>query len=272
MKKTLFLSLIIFTFSVFGYAQNKADFSGTWVFGQMISRPNEKLKTALYKMNITQTSTDIKIVTSLNKAANASGQNSTETYTFNQETPINIQNANGKITGKLKASLKNNKLNLVLSQNIQLANKEVSLSVNDIYELSDDQKTLKVKRDIRMTDGVPTFEMFIAQKVDSSAAAVADNIYDISDLPSVSKKNAAGNLNVIAKNLPKPAFISAFGSSGVAAIIDEDGKIIFARAVTGGILLGSASVEAAMKSTFEPVKVDGKSVKVSGILNYTFIR
>jgi TonB family protein len=80
-----------------------------------------------------------------------------------------------------------------------------------------------------------------------------------------------------ALELPKPAYpkiarmAHASGQVVVQVIIDVDGTVIAAAAVSGHPLLYGVSVEAARNSRFSPTTVDGKPVKVTGVITYTFI-
>jgi TonB family protein len=86
----------------------------------------------------------------------------------------------------------------------------------------------------------------------------------------------AGELNGSAAKFPKPAYpretakhIS--GEVRVNVVIDESGKVISARAVSGHPLLRAAAVEAARQAEFPPALHNGKPVKVSGFIVYTFV-
>lgn len=83
-------------------------------------------------------------------------------------------------------------------------------------------------------------------------------------------------LNGDATFLPKPPYpplaITARvqGQVSVQVIIDESGKIVSARASSGNPMLTSAAVGAAFHARFNPTKLNGVPVKVSGIINYNF--
>ncbi|HEV7644137.1 MAG TPA: energy transducer TonB [Pyrinomonadaceae bacterium] len=81
-----------------------------------------------------------------------------------------------------------------------------------------------------------------------------------------------GSAVVMAK--PKyPATAKAVGASGavsVQVLIDEDGYVIAAEAVTGHPLLKGVSALAAKASKFMPTFLSGTKVKVSGIIVYNF--
>ena len=63
----------------------------------------------------------------------------------------------------------------------------------------------------------------------------------------------------------------AQGEVKVQVIIDEDGAVIKAAAVSGHPLLYAVSVAAARETKFTPTLWDGKPVKVTGVLTYNFV-
>lgn len=81
-----------------------------------------------------------------------------------------------------------------------------------------------------------------------------------------------------AKLLPKPTYsaaarsVGAQGSVTVQILVDETGKVISAKALSGNPLLRSAAVEAAWKAKFDPTKLSGVPVKVTGIISYNFTK
>ena len=94
--------------------------------------------------------------------------------------------------------------------------------------------------------------------------------------PEPKARVAAGVLNGRAINRPLPAYppdAKAAGASGevrVKTIFDETGKVIWAKAVSGPQLLHTAAEDAARRTTFQPVLVEGKPEKVMGFLIYKF--
>jgi Ca-activated chloride channel family protein len=87
---------------------------------------------------------------------------------------------------------------------------------------------------------------------------------------------SAGVLNGKAIRLPVPAYPSAARNSGaqgrvvVEVTIDEQGKVIEARAVSGHTFLQQAAVQAARQARFTPALLSGQPVKVKGTINYVF--
>lgn len=88
---------------------------------------------------------------------------------------------------------------------------------------------------------------------------------------------SVGVLNSKATYLPKPIYPQAAKSTGasgkviVEVTIDEKGKVIAARAVSGPMLLQSAAVSAARQAKFSPTVVSGEAVRVVGTISYTFV-
>jgi TonB family protein len=90
------------------------------------------------------------------------------------------------------------------------------------------------------------------------------------------KPISGGVLNGKAINLPKPAYPLTAKSarlSGVVVVevvIDGNGKVISARAVSGPVLLQQAAVQAAYQAKFSPTMLSDQPVKVVGTINYNF--
>jgi TonB family protein len=65
-----------------------------------------------------------------------------------------------------------------------------------------------------------------------------------------------------------PNDIAASGPVNVEALIDVNGKVISAKAISGHPLLRRPAEEAALKTTFRPTLVNGPAINVSGTLVY----
>lgn len=80
-----------------------------------------------------------------------------------------------------------------------------------------------------------------------------------------------------ALQLPKPDYPAiarvarVSGTVAVQVIIGEEGKVIAAAAIEGHPLLFGVSTAAARDSVFTPTKLNGKPVKVVGVLQYNFV-
>jgi TonB family protein len=86
-----------------------------------------------------------------------------------------------------------------------------------------------------------------------------------------------GVINGKAKMLPTPKYpaaaraVRASGAVNVKVLIDEQGNVISAEAVSGHPLLRAAAVNAAKGAKFSPTLLYGKPVKVIAILVFNFV-
>lgn len=97
------------------------------------------------------------------------------------------------------------------------------------------------------------------------------------DAKATPKQVTGGVLNGKAVHLPKPNYppaakaVGATGTVSVQVLIDEEGYVASAAAVSGHPLLRSAAVEAAHSARFSPTRLNGEPVKVSGVITYNFV-
>jgi TonB family protein len=88
---------------------------------------------------------------------------------------------------------------------------------------------------------------------------------------------SAGNLDNRALNKPfplYPALAGAARASGtvfVEILVDEAGKVISARAISGHPLLRQTAERAAYGAVFTPLRLSGEAVTVYGTLSYNFV-
>jgi len=79
-----------------------------------------------------------------------------------------------------------------------------------------------------------------------------------------------------ALRLPKPDYPGAARASRaggpvtVRVVVDEKGDVFSAEAVSGHPLLRSAAVSVACDAKFSPTEIEGKAVRVTGVLTYNF--
>lgn len=91
------------------------------------------------------------------------------------------------------------------------------------------------------------------------------------------KPLSGGVLNGRALTLPPPVYPDAArrmhvaGLVEVEVVVDEAGKVISARALSGPALLRDVAVQAASRARFTPTKLSGQPVKVEGKINYSFV-
>ncbi|HET6891398.1 MAG TPA: TonB family protein [Pyrinomonadaceae bacterium] len=84
-------------------------------------------------------------------------------------------------------------------------------------------------------------------------------------------------LNSKALSLPKPPYpplaklIKVQGTVSVQVFIDESGKVVSAKAVSGPATLVRAAEQAALQALFSPTRIGDQPVKVSGTITYNFV-
>lgn len=87
---------------------------------------------------------------------------------------------------------------------------------------------------------------------------------------------SGGVLNGKAVSLPAPNYPPsarsqrAAGTVTVEVLLDEEGKVVEARAVGGHPALRQSAVEAARRARFSPTILSGQPVKVTGVITYRF--
>jgi TonB family protein len=88
---------------------------------------------------------------------------------------------------------------------------------------------------------------------------------------------AVGMVTGRAVRLPKPAYPAAAraerasGTVSVRVLIDESGDVFTVEALSGHGLLRPAALAAACAGKFSPTTIDGKAVRVTGVVTYNFV-
>ena len=96
--------------------------------------------------------------------------------------------------------------------------------------------------------------------------------------PKTEPPRSLGVVNGMATSLPKPPYPPAAllmniqGKVDVQITIDEDGKVISAKAVSGPALLKQASERAALRARFRPTTLSNVPTKVTGVIVYNFTK
>ncbi|MBV9216277.1 MAG: TonB family protein [Acidobacteria bacterium] len=96
--------------------------------------------------------------------------------------------------------------------------------------------------------------------------------------PKIPPVVSRGVVNGQATYLPKPVYsaaaqaVGAQGTVQVQILIDESGKVVSAKAVSGNMLLRQSAETAALNAKFLPTKLSDVPVKVTGIITYNFMR
>jgi periplasmic protein TonB len=87
-----------------------------------------------------------------------------------------------------------------------------------------------------------------------------------------------GVLKGNAISLPKPVYppiarqIGLQGLVAVQILIDEEGRVLSAKAISGHPLLIHEAQKAAMQARFTPTRLSNQPVKVSGVITYNFVK
>jgi|SRR6266550_1880841 len=95
--------------------------------------------------------------------------------------------------------------------------------------------------------------------------------------PNVPRVISKGPITGLALLLPKPPYppiakqAGADGPVNVQVLIDETGKVVSAKAISGNPLLRAAAQQAAYGARFSPTKLGDEAVKVSGLITYNFV-
>lgn len=96
------------------------------------------------------------------------------------------------------------------------------------------------------------------------------------EIPKVLKVSQ-GVLTSKVLNLPRPNYpplakqIRLQGPVSIQVLIDENGKVVSAKALSGHQVLVNAAEAAALQARFSPTLLSGQPVKVSGVIIYNFV-
>jgi len=106
---------------------------------------------------------------------------------------------------------------------------------------------------------------------------VDDNPPPPPEPPKPPKIKSMGVITGLATYLPKPAYTEiakrarAQGSVSVQVLIDETGRVISAKALSGSPFLAPEAQKAAMQARFAPTLLSNQPVRVSGVITYNFV-
>ena len=97
------------------------------------------------------------------------------------------------------------------------------------------------------------------------------------DPPKPPRVVSKGVITGLAIVLPKPSYplmakqIRLQGQVSVQVLVDESGRVVSAKALSGHPLLTVEAQRAAMQARFSPTKLGDQPVKVSGVITYNFV-
>ncbi len=292
MKKKIILTTIISLFlaSVMVSAQtSRPDYDGKWELDAGKSKLPATMRIESMALRVTQTEKEL-IVTSTtrraqgNAEAGATKRGGEQTAIYNLEGKESVtETGSGTMASKetRKASFTaDGKLNLNFTRSFKSETGDVNLKTNEIWELTDEGKTLKVTRYMETPRGATNAEMYFTRDSNVRIVRGDRNIATTDSQAAVSgatpRKISARELIGKAISLPKPSYPAAAraerasGAVSVQLTIDEQGDVVSASAISGHQLLRQAAEEAALKAKFVPTLLQGVPVKVTGIIVYVF--
>lgn len=116
-----------------------------------------------------------------------------------------------------------------------------------------------------------------AKLAEEQAARAAGLVGEPTDVPAAERPPGRGILSGKSISRPQPAYPPEAKAAGVEGtvtvkiLVDEDGRVVKAEAVSGPALLREASVAAALQTRYVPTLLSGQPVKVSGFVTYRFV-
>lgn len=311
MKKKIILTTIISLLltAVAASAQTaRPNFSGFWELDASKSVLPDAMRIESMTMNVTQTEKEIKIET-IRKRAPLSEADKGETPTDGRrggsgtgrggfggsgtvlyslpdnETTVDIGSGamSGKETRKPTFS-SNGKMSLTVTRSFNDGISDVTMKTNEIWEMFDDGKTLKVTRYTETPRGATNAELYFTKKPSEgiktrigSYEGSTNGALMANGTDETPKRISGGVLNGKALKLSPPQYpaaaraVKASGAVNVQVTIDEQGNIISASAVSGHPLLRQAAEQAARQAQFAPILLSGVPVQVTGVLVYNFV-
>ncbi len=288
MKKKIILTTIISLLLAAAVSAQtaKSNFTGDWTLDVSRSILPETMPIESLTLKVTQTQQELNIF-SLTKMAkgdvrgaarNGGGAQAVAYNLEGKDTIVDIGSGvmAGKETRKAVA-MADGKLNLTVTRVFNNEMGGVTIKINEIWELIDEGKTLKVLRYMETPRGAVNAEMYFTNKSSTGLTVQGDMDVPVTNTGEMPKKVSGGVLNGKAISLPKPEYpaaaraVQASGAVNVQITINEQGDVVSASAVSGHPLLRQAAEQAARSSRFAPTMLQGVPVSVTGVLVYSFM-
>ena len=183
------------------------------------------------------------------------------TFTFVSNGELIIEDLEGKKTGSYK---------IIDNETIEIQKPGSEPETRKIIEILNDEMTMQVKGGRNI--------IYFKEDLTKSSNIPSSDEPPPPPPPSgeLDDAVAGGALNEKATKLVQPAYpsaakaVKASGAVIVQVVVDEEGRVISATAITGHPLLRAAAESAARQSLFKPTLVSGKAVKVKGTVTYNF--
>jgi TonB family protein len=308
-KFALSAGLIVLLAVAFVSAQNKdvGDYAGNWTLDTEKSELGERSRIESMTMEVRQTETDLTVE---RKATLAERENNDDgrrgggmgrgggfgdgerALTFDLGGKETLAAPTGGGRGgeiKLKAEVeKDGTLKLTQTRNIESPRGEITVKTVETWKKSADGNTLTVTTETETPRGKRSMKMVFTRPMiissDSGGKPLAStkeatNGFKMGTSPAGAdgaKRISGGVVNGKANNLEVPTYPAAARMAGVRGtvivrvLIDKEGNVVEAEAVSGDVLLQKAAVEAALKSKFGTTTLEGEPVEVSGVIVYNF--
>ena len=285
-KATVLAAMFCLCFQAISVFAATPDFSGYWVLDVGKSVFSETNSIESMTLKVTQTDDALKIESFIKAGQSrissnvlpVNGRMQVAVYSLNnKETVVEAGNAMARKEARKAELTADGKLNLTLIQTFNAEAGSVTVKKNEIWELLDGGNLLKITRYTETPRGATTAEMYFTKKTEGIQTRIDANTATRSDASSSSKQISGGVLNGKAIRLPAPAYpaaaraVKASGTVNVQVVIDEEGNIKSATAISGHPLLRSAAEEAARNAKFTPTLLEGVPVTVTGVVIYNFV-
>ena len=159
----------------------------------------------------------------------------------------------------------------------ELVPKEVSAKASDVPPVRRGVTTVLGTSDSNAAQAMPSGPGAGTVVSAPTKVAIAEEPPPPEPKPTPRAPISGGVLNGKAISLPKPGYPAiakaahASGTVVVQVLIDENGNVVSANAVSGHPLLIQAAVSAARQAKFSPTKLSGQPVKVTGVIQYNFV-
>ncbi|MEZ5428915.1 MAG: TonB family protein [Pyrinomonadaceae bacterium] len=208
------------------------------------------------------------VLTSQNSGEETPNVN-TNFNSLNENLNVNMETPNGNFDFNINA---NDNLNTNLDVNVNANLKTPSPSPSPSPS---PETNVNTNGNVNAPTPMPTPSQVITPRPTPSPTASPP------PTPATSPTNRPVNVGVIngrAVSLRTPVYpdsarqLQAAGRVQVQVIVDEFGNVDWAKAISGHPLLRSPAEDAARRSKFNPIKINGKYVKTTGLVVYNFVR
>jgi hypothetical protein len=267
---------LCFFFSIFGISQTLPNYSGEWTLNLAQSKTSDKMPFPAMSKNIDQSDNKIEVLNdSVIKKVFPESKVGITVYSLDGSPQTSsFESGSSELQNTIQAKINaENKLEVLKSQRrIQNGSVQSETLTNELWELLDEGKTLKIISTVKAANQEYSFEL---SYVKSSSGSIADLTS-----PEAVKKRQKGDGIINGKALrlitppytPEARKANVQGNVFVAVLIDEKGNVVLAKTIAGNQLLTSVSEQAALLCKFSPTKINGKPTIITGIIVYNFLR